>query len=59
MRNRVAHQRCGRGCGRQSARVRPQPKAWLGGIDIAINKAFASRALDIATKQLADFARVR
>ena len=30
-------------------------KAWLGNIDIAINKAFTSRAFDIATKQLADF----
>jgi uncharacterized protein GlcG (DUF336 family) len=30
-------------------------KAWLGSIDIAINKAFTSRAFDIATKQLADF----
>ena len=30
-------------------------KAWLGSIDIAINKAFTSRAFDIATKQVADF----
>ena len=30
-------------------------KAWLGSIDIAINKAFTSRAFDIATKQLAGF----
>ena len=29
-------------------------KAWLGSI-VAINKAFTSRAFDIATKQLADF----
>src|SRR3954447_8871179 len=27
--------------------------AWLGSIDIAINKAFTSRAFDIATKDLA------
>jgi len=31
--------------------------AWLGSIDIAINKAFTSRAFDIATKQLTDFAQ--
>lgn len=31
--------------------------AWLGSIDIAINKAFTSRAFDIATKQLAAFAQ--
>jgi uncharacterized protein GlcG (DUF336 family) len=31
--------------------------AWLGSINIAINKAFTSRAFDIATKQLASFAR--
>jgi uncharacterized protein GlcG (DUF336 family) len=30
-------------------------KAWLGSIDIAINKALTSRAFDTATKQLADF----
>jgi len=28
--------------------------AWLGSIDIAINKAFTSRAFDIETKALAD-----
>lgn len=28
--------------------------AWLGSIDIAINKAFTSRAFDIATKDLAN-----
>ncbi len=28
--------------------------AWLGSIDIAINKAFTSRAFDIETKTLAD-----
>jgi uncharacterized protein GlcG (DUF336 family) len=27
--------------------------AWLGSIDISINKAFTSRAFDIATKDLA------
>ena len=31
--------------------------AWLGSIDIAINKAFTSRAFDIATKELAGFAQ--
>jgi uncharacterized protein GlcG (DUF336 family) len=31
--------------------------AWLGSINIAINKAFTSRAFDIATKQLAGFAQ--
>jgi uncharacterized protein GlcG (DUF336 family) len=31
--------------------------AWLGSIDIAINKAFTSRAFDVATKQLAAFAQ--
>lgn len=31
--------------------------AWLGSIDIAINKAFTSRAFDIPTKQLAGFAQ--
>ena len=29
--------------------------AWLGSIDIAINKAFTSRAFDIATKRLIGF----
>lgn len=28
--------------------------AWIGSIDIAINKAFTSRAFDIATKDLAE-----
>jgi uncharacterized protein GlcG (DUF336 family) len=32
-------------------------EAWLGSIDIAINKAFTSRAFDIATKHLARFAQ--
>lgn len=32
-------------------------EAWLGSIDIAINKAFTSRAFNIATKQLAGFAQ--
>jgi uncharacterized protein GlcG (DUF336 family) len=31
--------------------------AWLGSIDIAINKAFTSRALNIATKDLAPLAQ--
>lgn len=31
--------------------------AWLGSIDIAINKAFTSRAFNVATKQLADLAQ--
>jgi uncharacterized protein GlcG (DUF336 family) len=31
--------------------------AWLGSIDIAINKAFTARAFDIATKRLASFAQ--
>lgn len=28
--------------------------AWLGGIDVSINKAYTSRAFDIATKELGD-----
>lgn len=31
-----------------------QEGAWIGSIDIAINKAFTSRAFDITTKDLAD-----
>lgn len=31
--------------------------AWLGSIDIAISKAFTSRAFNIATKQLSTFAQ--
>ena len=31
--------------------------AWLGSIDIAIKKAFTSRAFDIATKDLAPLAQ--
>jgi len=31
--------------------------AWLGSIDIAINKAFTSRAFDIRTSQLAELAQ--
>lgn len=31
--------------------------AWLGSIDIAINKAFTSRAFDVATGQLAGLAQ--
>jgi len=30
------------------------PGAWLGSIDIAINKAFTARAFDISTAELAD-----
>lgn len=29
-------------------------KAWLGSIDIAINKAWTARAFDISTKELAE-----
>ncbi|HZU28848.1 MAG TPA: heme-binding protein, partial [Bryobacteraceae bacterium] len=31
--------------------------AWLGSIDIAINKAFTSRAFDIATKELSELSQ--
>lgn len=31
--------------------------AWIGSIDISINKAFTARAFDITTRQLADFAK--
>jgi uncharacterized protein GlcG (DUF336 family) len=31
--------------------------AWLGSIDIAINKAFTSRAFDISTKDLGDLSK--
>ena len=31
--------------------------AWIGSIDISINKAFTSRAFDIATKDLAEHAQ--
>lgn len=31
--------------------------AWIGSIDISINKAFTSRAFDIATKDLAKYAQ--
>jgi uncharacterized protein GlcG (DUF336 family) len=31
--------------------------AWIGSIDISINKAFTSRAFDIATRDLAGFAQ--
>lgn len=31
--------------------------AWIGSIDISINKAYTARAFDITTKQLADFAK--
>src|SRR5262249_1201342 len=35
----------------------PMEEAWLGSIDISINKAFTSRAFNIATRQLASFAQ--
>lgn len=31
--------------------------AWIGSIDISINKAYTSRAFDIATKDLAEYAQ--
>jgi len=31
--------------------------AWLGSIDISINKAFTARAFDTATKDLGDLAQ--
>jgi uncharacterized protein GlcG (DUF336 family) len=31
--------------------------AWIGSVDIAINKAYTSRAFDISTKELADNAQ--
>jgi uncharacterized protein GlcG (DUF336 family) len=31
--------------------------AWIGSIDIAINKAYTARAFDIATKELAEFSQ--
>lgn len=31
--------------------------AWMGSVDIAINKAWTSRAFDIATKDLAEFSQ--
>ncbi|QEE41780.1 MULTISPECIES: heme-binding protein [unclassified Methylobacterium] len=34
-----------------------QPGAWLGSIDIAINKAFTARAFDISTKALAELSQ--
>ena len=33
------------------------PGAWLGSVDISINKAFTSRAFDIDTKSLSKFAQ--
>jgi uncharacterized protein GlcG (DUF336 family) len=33
--------------------------AWLGSIDIAINKAFSSRAFDVPTRQLAQLGEVQ
>src|SRR3984893_8454584 len=32
-------------------------KAWIGSIDIAINKAWSSRAFDILTKELAELSQ--
>ena len=32
-------------------------KAWIGSVDIAINKAWTSRAFDIAAKQLAELSQ--
>src|SRR3954447_4734752 len=32
-------------------------KAWIGSVDIAINKAWTARAFDIATKQLAELSQ--
>ena len=32
-------------------------KAWLGSVDIAINKAWTSRAFDISTKELAELSQ--
>ena len=32
-------------------------KAWMGSVDISINKAWTSRAFDIGTKQLAEFSQ--
>ena|SRR5205823_5316409 len=32
-------------------------KAWIGSVDIAINKAWTSRAFDISTKQLAELSQ--
>jgi uncharacterized protein GlcG (DUF336 family) len=32
-------------------------KAWMGSVDIAINKAWTSRAFDIPTKQLAELSQ--
>src|SRR5437868_8415383 len=32
-------------------------KAWIGSVDIAINKAWTARAFDISTKELAEFSQ--
>ncbi len=32
-------------------------KAWMGSVDISINKAWTARAFDISTKQLAEFSQ--
>jgi len=34
-----------------------QPDAWLGSIDIAINKAFTARAFDLSTKELSELSQ--
>jgi uncharacterized protein GlcG (DUF336 family) len=44
------------GGGNLIAHVR-MDEAWLGSIDIAINKAFTSRAFDISTKELAKYSQ--
>jgi uncharacterized protein GlcG (DUF336 family) len=31
--------------------------AWIGGIDISINKVYTSRAFDISTKDLAQYSQ--
>ena len=33
--------------------------AWIGSIDISINKAYTSRAFDISTKDLAQYSQIR
>ena len=44
------------GGGNLVAHVR-MDEAWLGSIDISINKAFTSRAFDISTKDLANYSQ--
>src|SRR3954469_18875819 len=43
-------------CGNLVAHVR-MDKAWIGSVDIAINKAWTSRAFDISTKELAELSQ--